>query len=303
MSSDNHAAPASHAPGHGGHEEEHEEHVNHEAWVIPYADMLTLLMALFLMLWATSNVDKEKFASLSDSLREAFGGCTGEETRVYVSAGSPGLLAGQDSGVEAGDNDSAPKAPSAQELTMSATSPDTAELKNSPAASEALKRELAQDEAEQRENAMLNSVQKRITARAEAEGVLEALQFKREERGLVVTVVADNVLFNSGSASLNPVGQNIIRIVAEELRDVPNEVMVEGHTDTTAIATDRYPSNWELSSHRSTSVLRFMVEVAGANANRIASAGYGQTRPVAPNDTDKGRAANRRVEVVVLSAF
>lgn len=301
MSGDNHDGPASHKPGHGGHEEEHEEHVNHEAWVIPYADMLTLLMALFLMLWATSSVDEKKFAALADSLRDAFTGSgTGAESQVYVSSGNPGLLAGQETGVDQGDLNTPPTLPDPAEATRAEV---VADVQNTPAATKALQREREQAEAKQRENATMNSVQKKIASRAEVEGVLEALSFKREERGLVVTVVADNVLFDSGSATLKPRGEQILRIVTEELRGVPNGVVVEGHTDATPIATDRYPSNWELSSHRGTSVLRFMVEAVGYDANRISSSGYGQTRPVAGNDTDAGRSANRRVEVVVLSAF
>lgn len=284
-----------HKPG-AHHEEEHEEHVNHEAWVIPYADMLTLLMALFLMLWATSNSDQAKFAALAESLHEAFGNGTGESPPAILSGG-PGVFDGQESGVTGGDLDLVPKRPDATELTRAALTGDV----GSTPAEQALQREMARAEAEARESAALNSVQHLITERAEQAGVIDSIGFRREARGLVVTVVADPVLFESGSADLRPVGRTIVSTVTDALRQVPNDVMVEGHTDNVAINTAQFPSNWELSSQRGTSVLRYMVDGLRFDANRIASAGYGETRAVAPNDSAEGRASNRRVEIVILA--
>jgi len=298
VSGSDHDSPASHKPGRGGHEDEHEEHVNHEAWVIPYADMLTLLMALFLMLWATSTTDQAKFAALAESLRDAFtGGGTGELVQT-VTIGSPGVLDGQESGVTNGDNDVTVKKPTADELTSAAFTEPTPPRS---LGQEALQREKDKTGAKAAEDKTFNDAQKKIAERAAAEGVAGQIKFRREERGLVVTVVTDNVLFQPGSAVLAPTGENIVRIVTEVLRDVPNGVSVEGHTDTTPIATSQYPSNWELSTGRSTSVLRNMVERVGYDANRISSAGYGQTRPIDTNATAAGRSANRRVEVVVLA--
>jgi chemotaxis protein MotB len=278
MSSEAHG-PASSAPGRGAHEEEHEEHMNHEAWVIPYADMLTLLMALFLMMWATSNSDQAKFSALADSLRDALGQGTGE-TYQSVLEGNPGLLDGQVAGLENADR-------------ANPTDPEMAVLAE-------LQRQ--QQEAQAEQNATLNGVEERIRDQATAEGVMESIQFRRESRGLVVSIVADPVLFDTGSTDLRPAGARILNVVTDALRGVPNDVVVEGHTDNQPISTPQYPTNWELSTNRGTSVLRYMIEQRGYNPNKISSTGYGETRPVAPNDTEAQRAQNRRVELVVLSA-
>lgn len=295
MSSDEHEAPASHAPGKGHHEEEHEEHVNHEAWVIPYADMLTLLMALFLMLWATSTVNEEKFAALADSLRDAFGNGTGEMHQTTLE-GSPGVFDGQESGVEGGDRDKIPDSEDPAILAQAARISPIEEL----SAEQALKREQSRQELEQRETAVMNTIQKQIADHAASEGVLESLKFRQTERGLVITIVTDEVVFDSGSAQLKPKGERIVQVITDPLKRAPNRIMVEGHTDNQAISTSQYPSNWELSGARGASVLRYMVERSGFEAQRISHAGYGDTQPVGSNNDPAGRASNRRVEVVVL---
>jgi chemotaxis protein MotB len=108
---------------------------------------------------------------------------------------------------------------------------------------------------------------------------------RREERGLVVTVVTDEVLFAPGSADLAAQGRTVLDALVPALRSFDNSLAIEGHTDDRPIATSRFPSNWELSTSRATSVLRYL----------------GAERPIGDNGTDDGRAANRRVELVVLS--
>lgn len=294
--SDDHAPTTTHAPGHGGHEEEHEEHVNHEAWVIPYADMLTLLMALFLMLWATSSVDQKKFAALAESLRDAFGNGTGEHSRTVAAPGAPGIFDGQTSGVEGGDRQDPTAAVPDVKEEVRVYKPSATE------AEKALQRENEETEAKNRESAAMNGIQKRISEEAEKQGMLESLEFRKEARGLVVTIVSDNVLFESGSAVLRPDGARLLKVVGDALHQAPNDAMIEGHTDSAPITTSQYPTNWELSSARGTSVLRYLVEQTGFPGGRIASAGYGEMRPKADNATSEGRAANRRVEIVVMNA-
>ena len=142
----------------------------------------------------------------------------------------------------------------------------------------------------------------RIADQAKKEGLSSAVKFEREARGLVVTVVTDDVLFESGSAVLKSQGSRVLSVVGDALVGVPNPVLVEGHTDNSPIATAQYPSNWELSSHRSTSVLRYLVEARGFPSERISSAGYADTKPVSDNETAGGKSENRRVEIVVLAA-
>jgi chemotaxis protein MotB len=115
-----------------------------------------------------------------------------------------------------------------------------------------------------------------------------------------VISLAGNLLFDSGKSDLKPRGMTLLDTLAERLRTMPNEIRVEGHTDNIPIATALYPSNWELSSARATTVGRYFAEHSDIAPIRLSAAGYGEFRPVALNDTREGRARNRRVDLVVM---
>jgi chemotaxis protein MotB len=121
-----------------------------------------------------------------------------------------------------------------------------------------------------------------------------------EERGLVVTVVTDQVLFDAGSATIKPEGDGVLRVVGSSLATIDNPILIEGHTDSRPISTSQYPSNWELSSGRAGSVARFF-ESIGIDRARLRPEGLADLFPVGSNDTAEGRAKNRRVEIVVQS--
>ncbi|MGE0139079.1 MAG: flagellar motor protein MotB [Ilumatobacteraceae bacterium] len=264
--------------GHHRHEEheEHEEHVNHEAWVIPYADMLTLLMALFLVLFAVGRTDIEKFKKLAESFHKEFGN-GGSAEIISVGTGSTG-----DTPLEGGTG----------VLENVEVRPTESQIE------EAI--ELAEESAAQVEVEHLGDVQEDIQAAADAQGVGDKIAFRFEGRGLVLTILDDSVLFESGQATLQPAGIAILDLVLPALRDLSNDIAIEGHTDSRPISTTRYPSNWELSTARATSVLRYLL-LQGFDPNRISAAGYADTRPIADNATPEGQAANRRVELVVVS--
>jgi chemotaxis protein MotB len=259
-------------------EEEHEEHENHEAWVIPYADMLTLLMALFMMLFAISSVDLAKFEALAGSLSSALG----DGQRSVLEGGS---------GILDGSSPAAVDLPPVQVVRR--------ELP--PAAAAALAREAARAAQQAAEHRVLDELEQLVRERAAAAGVSGSLELRQEARGLVVTVVTDQVLFAPGQAAVQEGGVTILATIAAAVRDLPHRISVEGHTDDRPIGTARYRSNWELSTARATEVVRYLVDEAGIAPARIAAAGYGDTRPVASNDSAEGRALNRRVEVVVLA--
>jgi len=122
------------------------------------------------------------------------------------------------------------------------------------------------------------------------------------DRGVVI-VLQEQVLFDSGQASVLPQAQPILQTVGGLLDGIPNFVRVEGHTDDRPIQTDYYPSNWELSTARSSSVLRFLLDSRGLEPERFAAVGYGDTRPVVENDGPSNWAINRRVEIVILNRF
>jgi chemotaxis protein MotB len=121
----------------------------------------------------------------------------------------------------------------------------------------------------------------------------------RDTRGLVVSM-PDDAAFSTGSADATPQARELIRRVGEMLRDVPNGVRVEGHTDDVPIRTAKYDSNWELSTARASAVVAFLIGTVGIDAGRLSAAGYGQYHPLNPNDSDAHRARNRRVDLVVL---
>jgi len=124
--------------------------------------------------------------------------------------------------------------------------------------------------------------------------------------GIVVTQSAqtlnfrieNRLLFSSSQAGLTDAGREVLRQLMDSLREFEGEITIEGHTDSRPIATDRFPSNWELSTARATAVLRFLVE-EGLDSEKLRAVGYADTHPLKSNATAEGRAANRRVELVL----
>jgi chemotaxis protein MotB len=260
--------------------DEYEEHANHEAWVIPYADMLTLLMGLFLVLWSMSTTDLAKMAKLRESLAEGFGVSSHNAAPPAVD-GSAGVLdpnSGPDLGAERAS--------------------DPVQVDRAFAA---LDRQQQHAQAVRAASHELDDIEAMITESAAAAGVSGSIGLRREDRGLVVTVVTDEVLFAPGSAVLEAQGRAVLDALIPALGRFDNPLAVEGHTDDRPIATDRFPSNWELSTSRATSVLRYLAEVHGFATTRLTAAGYSAERPIGDNATEAGRAANRRVELVVLA--
>lgn len=274
--------------GDEGLHEEHEEHVNHEAWVIPYADLLTLLMAMFIALFAMSTVDLEKFKALSVGFNEALGG---GELATGVFSGQKG-----DSALDNRGNGpySTPAIASGGAAGALDNPPDATAIER------LLEHKVALEVAKSAERESLEAVKQHIESAAEAKGLVGDLGLRLEERGLVVTVVTDQVLFDSGSALVRPEGQALLAVVGEALKSVDNPVLVEGHTDDVPISTAVYPSNWQLSSGRAGAVVEFF-EAIGLDRARLQSIGFADTRPIGDNATAEGRATNRRVEIVVQS--
>lgn len=258
------------------HHEEHEEHVNHEAWVIPYADMLTLLMAMFLVLWAIGQVDIDKAKAVSTGFADEFG----LASSAGSGAGGVGILDGVEKPKEnAGANDKKPKV----DKTMRIAPQDGADAGAVPLTKQ------------------LEQVQQQIIDGASESGIETSLRYRTEQRGLVVSIVAEGVLFDGGSAELKPAGKMVLDSLADSLSGVPNQLAIEGHTDSLPISTAQFASNWELSTARSSSVLRYLISRHGIAPARLSASGYADQRPVDSNDTDGGRARNRRVDIAVLS--
>jgi chemotaxis protein MotB len=270
----------------GGLPEEHEEHVNHEAWVIPYADLLTLLMAMFIALFAISTVNTSKFKDLALGFNQALGG--GKlDTQVFAGSNPSDTSPIPGNGYGTGPGSGGSLVASDNVLTAT----QLAQLLNATS-------ELQNAKAQQSET--LKGVQQAIDARAKAGGYSKDIQTSLQARGLVVTVVTDKVLFNSGSAALRTDGAPLLALVADAVKAVPNPVLIDGYTDSVPIATVQYPSNLELSSARSDRVAEYFMSL-GINEERLFPEGLGSRDPIESNSTAAGRARNRRVEIIVQS--
>jgi chemotaxis protein MotB len=270
----------------GGHEEEHE--ANHERWLLTYADMITLLMVLFIVLFASSTISTIKFAELADGLAKQLGG------QSQVIPGGTGVLdGGQTTSADHGVQTNNPSAP-----IQAVQEADQQHLQPSQAAAAATQAQLAAAEQQ-----TLAGARAKIEAALKAKGLEDSVRFTTDSRGLTVSIVTDKLLFNTGQATLQPAGDEVLDAIGPALRLLPNNISVEGHTDNVPISGGVFASNWELSAVRATTVLRYLVATDGLQETRMSATGYADTKPLVPNDTAAHRAVNRRVDVVVLSTL
>jgi len=265
--------------------EEHEEHVNHERWLVSYADMVTLLMCVFIVLFAMATVDSRKFSALKDSL-------SGHQPAASVLEGNQSVIEGGKIQVLEDMEES----PDPQfEL------PQTLQSFDVQAAAKALKEKQQQQKLTQEEKDNLEAVRQEIQESLDQQNMADQVRFTLDKRGLVITIVTDKVLFDVGRAEVRPAGTRILDAIGAPLSRVSNDIQGEGHTDNQPIRTAQFPTNWELSTARSTSVLRYLVDHDSVAPERVGATGYGEMRPALPNDSDAHRSQNRRVEVVVLT--
>jgi chemotaxis protein MotB len=273
-------------PGRRRHKKhEEEEHENHERWLVSYADMVTLLMCLFIVLFAMSQIDKAKFAQLASGLSESFGApisaLPGTTPEGSVLDGLPGAV------------DIASALPPEETV-------DQAEV-DKAAAKAALERSqrVAAEAAKAYED--MTVAEKKIDAALTAAGFADAARYEIDERGLVVHIVADQVLFDAEQAVLRPEGRAILDAVAPTLTGLPNVLRVEGHANHLPVTPGGpWPSNWELSSYRASTVLRYLAG-DGVPEPRMSATGYSSTRPLVPITDPTAISVNRRVDIVVLS--
>ncbi len=269
----------------------HEEHLNHEAWAIPYGDLITLLLAFFVVMYAMSSVNEGKYRVLSDSLVAAFRGAprtlepiqVGEKSQgsgadIHMTIVQQAMLEGQPREMLAPIVDS----PIIRESYGQA--PDRARDSEGEPSGDLVALESVAQEVER-----------------SMAGLIEKDLVVVRRHGLWVEVeIRTDILFPSGVATLSPSAVQILEQLAATLAPFPNPIRVEGHTDNVPINTRLFPSNWELSAARAASVVHlFMKE--GLAPERLAVIGLGEHRPIQPNTTPEGRNANRRVVLVILS--
>ncbi|MEW6172572.1 MAG: flagellar motor protein MotB [Bacillota bacterium] len=231
---------------------------NHERWLITYADLITLLLIFFVVLYTFSNIDAKKFAGIAQSLSEALGGSAG----MVVSGQGPSVVSG---------------APVSQETIETKINLNTDAV----------------------ENLQLQKIREQIEKYAKEQGLAAKVSARIEERGVVVTI-QDTALFPVGSADLTPQARVIVHKVGQILRTTDNYIRVEGHTCDLPIHTPRFPSNWELSTARATSVVQELLRTDNFPPQRLSASGYGEYRPMVANNSEANRQQNRRVDFVVL---
>jgi chemotaxis protein MotB len=260
----------------GGHHEE--EHENEERWLVSFADMMTLLFALFMVLFSISSVNTSKFEELQKSLHDAFSG-------AILSGGKSMLNSGS-------SNEANPKA-SAVQPPLPSLRPLTA-LNNTSAKSA----DEAAKQAQQEQQDFL-ALKRRVDALARKAGVSGKVNVTVRRRGLVIQLLTDRVFFDSGDATLKPEAAELVGKIGGIVRDERSHpVVVEGYTDSQPISNGRYRSNWSLSGDRAAAVVEDFSQ-HGVLANRMSLQGYGSQVPVDTNSTPAGRAKNRRVEIVL----
>jgi chemotaxis protein MotB len=270
----------------GGHEEEHE---NHERWLVSYADMMTLLMVLFIVMFAISAVDQKKFAQLKNGLAVGFGeqsvtfdGSTGN-LEDNGSAPAPMSLSPQVEGK--------PKTPAQKQMEAAAV-----------AAADRARGDQNMREAE-KEVARLMETKRKIAEALKKLGQSKHVQFRIDERGLVVTVVSSEVIFHGDQAELLPGGQRVLSQIGPVLRQLPNSIEVDGHTNHLGVANPKYATSWELSTARAARVVRFLADRHYVAPRRLTAAGFGAERPLYPRNDPRAIKLNRRVDIIVLSGL
>jgi chemotaxis protein MotB len=244
---------------HKGHAEGHE---NAERWLLTYADLITLLMVFFVVLYSMSSADSSKWQQISAALEQAF--------NVDVMRGA----------APTSFSDAAASAPAATTLNNIISNKDVPQVSRLQAAIQSVLDKAQQDGSTQ---------QPQVSVGTDREGVVIRL--------------SGSYLFDSGRAELKPNSFDLLDAIAQQLKLQPNDIRVDGHTDSTPlVGSALYPTNWELSTARALAVTRYFIDTDGMRADRLEAAGFGEFRPLVPNDTRENRALNRRVEIHLLSS-
>ncbi|QTE29879.1 OmpA/MotB family protein [Pengzhenrongella sicca] len=269
------------------HEEEHE---NHERWAVSYADMMTVLVGLFIVLYAMSQVDQTKFEALRGSLAAGFGNAS-----PTVLTGAAGLMDSAGTVPDTG----LPSGPETNQIAPAAAVDPAVDPADVPATDAGADGEVQAVAQARDELTRLLAMQAQIEANLAAVGMAGQVRYVIDARGLVIGLVANDFYFDEGSAALKPAATTVIDAAGPVLAAITDQISIEGHTNATPIS-GRYATNWELSSDRATQVLRRLVENNAVPGDRIAAVGYGSSRPLVDSGAD-ALTANRRVDLVIHS--
>lgn len=239
-------------------------------WLVTYSDMVTLVLVFFVLLFSMSQIDQVKF----DALTESF------QSRMILDF-LPSIVSNEQS-----------------------TSSDHAESTGEGTYKDPINMDLDSKEVQSRleEEQSLNELVENVENYLDENNLNHIITANRLEQG-VVLVLQDSIFFDMGDATILEEGEPFLLEIGDLLSEIPNELKVEGHTDSRPMQSYRYPSNWELSGARASSVVRYLIDAFDIAESRFSIAGYGETRPIAPNDTPENMSLNRRVEITILNSY
>jgi chemotaxis protein MotB len=249
---------------------EPEKHVNHERWLVSYADFITLLFAVFVVLYAMGQSDKKKVEEVMQSIQASFG---------MANAGAV-----------------APKINVISSKSINIMPTIKPELSIVPAGRSS--RGQGKARAEEKD---FRQIKSSIEAYLVKQGAQNKVSLNITRRGLIVSL-KEAGFFDSGQAHIRPDAYELINTISEVMTQYNNPLRVEGHTDNIPISTSQFPSNWELSTARATNGLKYLIKHFDVDPDKISATGYAEFRPVADNSTLEGRGKNRRVDLVMLSS-
>jgi chemotaxis protein MotB len=264
-------------------EEPEENHGNHERWLLTYADMITLLMVLFIVMFAISQVDQRRFDMLKEGLAAGFG------QNPSPFQGERSVLA------ESG------KVPLSEiKPAVDQARPDSPDLKQqSRSASDAGARDAyAEAAAEVRR---LSALRRQIMKVLTAHGYQHDVALRIDERGLRISLVSRHIVFAANLSTLTPRGERVLDVLAPILHDLPNQIDIDGHTNQIKVKPKYYPTDWELSAARAVTVLRYLHEHGNVPAQHMSAVAYGHEKPLMDPSLPGSQALNKRVDIVVLS--
>lgn len=242
-------------------------------WMTTYSDMVTLLLTFFIMLFSMATIDKNKFTDIAKSLSNSL---------MNLSTGESIL-------------DSSGKSI----ITVDFVNPSDKNLPEQKEKYIESAEEMVIDAQRQIHNMEMDIAKDEIRQAVEAQGIGEKVEIV-EEKDYILVRLESEVFFDSGSADIRPGGFLVLQQFAEILRNIDNEILVSGHTDNVPINTPLYKSNWELSTARATTVVRYFTETLGLDPMKFTATGNGEFRPIEDNNTAEGRQRNRRIEIMIM---
>jgi chemotaxis protein MotB len=264
----------------------HEEHENHERWLVTYADMVTLLMVLFIVMFAMSAVDEKKFNALKAGLAAGFGQSTS------VLEGSESIL--EQPGVSSVE-------PVRADLFLAEVPEGQRDLvRRALAEQRRLETERRYAEAAA-EVDRLQGLMRKLDAALKKEGLRQDVRAGIDDRGLVLSLTSRHVVFEPNLADLSARGIDVLETIAPVLRAAPDDLRIDGHTNQVPVKPKYFDTDWDLSSARAITVLRHLNEQGRIPGERLTAAAYGHEKPLIDPDVPGSQQVNKRVDVVVLS--